>query len=42
VVCETEKAKSGTEAINRLTRVDFPDPDGAEMTKMLPRPQDGL
>jgi hypothetical protein len=38
VVCETEKAKSGREAISRLTKVDLPHPDGAEMTKMLARP----
>jgi hypothetical protein len=25
-------------AIRRFTKVDFPDPEGAEITKMLPRP----
>jgi hypothetical protein len=37
VVYETEKQRPGEAAISRLTRVDFPEPEGAEITKMVPR-----
>jgi hypothetical protein len=42
VVYETEKQIPGEAAIRRLTSVDFPDPEGADITKMLPRTTGGL
>ena len=37
MVKDTEKRKPGAAAIRRLIRVDFPEPEGAEITIRLPR-----